>query len=276
MNSAASLTQDDITRANVLYHEKLAATYDERIELYHPKVTEYFARLLDRHLLSRIADLGNARILDLGCGTGYLEHFLAPRCRNVTAVDVTPGMLAVARRKHPTVAFVEHDVVSFPIEHASYDVIAENALLHHIKDYDAVLDRMMAGVKPGGFVLLGYEPNESAFRLLGPVRSLYRKLFQEKRVAKVNQDLDSDELEAAAEYHQFYGYGLSPARIEARLRESGFGEVELFYPAISLLAQLYDRTGIPLVGLAPLVRLGRLTPNFHLIARKTGPERERA
>lgn len=263
-----ALTRDDVTHANVVYHEKLAPTYDDRIELYHPRVLAYNRRILETYVLSRVPDLRKARVLDLGCGTGYLEQFLVDRCSSVTAVDVSGGMLAVARRKHPAVSFVEQDVYAFPIERAAYDVILENALLHHLKEYEDVLDRMAEGCKPGGILFLGYEPNEVAFRMFAPLRALYRALFVERRVGDVNAVLTSDEYEKLAEYHQFYGYGLNPRRLRRRLVAQGFRNVRILYPTISFLAQLHDRTRLPLADLIPFLRLGPLTPNFHLVAEK--------
>ncbi|MFT8243786.1 methyltransferase domain-containing protein [Roseomonas sp. BN140053] len=39
-------------------------------------------------------------VLDLGCGTGRVAAALAPRCRAVLGLDVSPGMVAEARRRH--------------------------------------------------------------------------------------------------------------------------------------------------------------------------------
>lgn len=264
-----SLSSEDVTRANVLYHDQLAETYDERIELFEPRVIAEMDRLLDARVFRHLPHPAAARILDLGCGTGYLEQFFAKRSGHVTAVDVTPGMLAVARRKFPTVTFVECDLNAYDIGVARWDVVAENAVLHHIRNWEPLLDRMMAGVKPGGFLVLGYEPNALAFRLLAPIRNLYRRAFAEERVQEVNGTLGNEALEAIAEYHQFFGYGLDPKALRARVAAAGFGDVSITWATRSILAQLQDRTRLPLTALGGVLRFGSLTPNFHLIARKT-------
>jgi SAM-dependent methyltransferase len=261
-------SHQEIVRANILYHDQLAESYDGRIEQFEPRVVAEMDRLLEDRVFRHLPRDGEARMLDLGCGTGYLEQFLAHRSKHVTAVDVAPGMLAVARRKFPTVNFVECEASLFDIGVEAWDLVCENALLHHIKSWEPVLERMMAGVKPGGFLVLGYEPNAVAFRLLAPVRRLYRRVFAERRVAEVNEALGTDELEAIAEYHQFFGYGLHPRQVAARVRAAGFVDVEVAYATRSVLAQIQDRTGLPVTGLGAVVRFGPLTPNFHLIARK--------
>jgi SAM-dependent methyltransferase len=264
-------SDQEIVRANILYHDQLAESYDGRIEQFEPRVVADMDRLLEDRVFRHLPGPETARMLDLGCGTGYLEQFLAPRSHHVTAVDVAPGMLAVARRKFPTVRFVECEASLFEIGVEAWDLVCENALLHHIKSWEPVLERMMAGVRPGGFLVLGYEPNAVAFRLLAPLRRVYRRVFAERRVVAVNEALGTGELEAIAEYHQFFGYGLDPRAVADRVRAGGFVDVEIAYATRSFLAQVEDRTGLPVTGLGSFVRFGPLTPNFHLIARKGVP-----
>ena len=52
---------------------------------YHHLLAEYLAKRLPE----------NAHVCDAGCGLGYLSLQLAPYCRQVTAVDVSPEALAV-------------------------------------------------------------------------------------------------------------------------------------------------------------------------------------
>ncbi len=47
----------------------------------------------------------DADVLDLGCGIGRVAAALAPRCRSVLGLDVSAGMVAEARRRHPALRF---------------------------------------------------------------------------------------------------------------------------------------------------------------------------
>src|SRR5215472_5515656 len=61
-------------------------------------------------------------LLDAGCGTGahiaYLKNWY-----QVTGLDLAEPMLAVARQRHPDVAFVQGDMVNFNIPH-QFEAIA--------------------------------------------------------------------------------------------------------------------------------------------------------
>jgi ubiquinone/menaquinone biosynthesis C-methylase UbiE len=262
----------EVTDANIAYHTELADEYDERMELYHPRVQNVYRELFERHVFSRFPAGASLSALDVGCGTGLLETFLVPRVSDVVAFDICPAMLEVARRKHPQIAYGLGDAYAMPAEaDRSFDIVCGNALLHHIKDYETVLQEMTSRVRPGGVLFLGYEPNALAFSLFAPLRVPYRKLMPEQRVSGVAEKLGSEH-EGLAEYHQFYAHGLSPRRIARRLRREGFDDVRTFYRAEHFLALLKDRVSLDWIEWFPTVLLrlvGPLSVSFHIIAGKS-------
>src|SRR3954452_4098569 len=80
---------------------------------YDTVATEYAAHLpdlraetaLDRAMLdpfiAAVNTLPGANTLDGGCGAGRVTRYLADRGCDVQGVDLSPGMIAVARRDHP-------------------------------------------------------------------------------------------------------------------------------------------------------------------------------
>jgi magnesium-protoporphyrin O-methyltransferase len=82
------------------------------------------------------ADLCNTRLLDAGCGTGALAVEAARRGASVTAVDLSPTLIELARERTPhdigagTVDFVAGDMLG--AEHGSFDyVVAMDSLIHY-------------------------------------------------------------------------------------------------------------------------------------------------
>lgn len=95
------------------------------------------------------------RIADLGCGTGTLSALAAGLGHAVTGVDVSPQMLARARRKAPVATFVEADAADPPLPPRSADVVLCRHVLWALPDQDEVVSRWSRLLAPAGrFVLV--------------------------------------------------------------------------------------------------------------------------
>lgn len=112
---------------------------------------------LERLLLPFAYKLGHAReILDMGTGTGILFSILvslAPQAR-VVGLDLSSGMLAQARLKHPTVSFVQGDVHALPFEPCSFDFSLCCACFPHFEDKSKALEEIRRALRPGGWLLI--------------------------------------------------------------------------------------------------------------------------
>jgi SAM-dependent methyltransferase len=88
-----------------------------------------------------------ARVLDIGCGTGWIaEHFA-----DYTGVDGSPDAVAVARAKDRNVSL--HDVDQpLPFPDASFDGVVLKDLLEHVADPVAVVRETRRVLRPGGRV----------------------------------------------------------------------------------------------------------------------------
>ena len=97
--------------------------------------------------------LDGARVLELGCGTGKNSQWLATQSRELVALDFSPGMLDVARRRVRAahVRFVEHDITRpWPVEPASCDVVVGNLVLEHVRDLGPIYAEAARTLRPGG------------------------------------------------------------------------------------------------------------------------------
>src|ERR1700687_5058240 len=113
-----------------------------------------FARLLDH------AIPGDARILEIGCGTGQMSLYLARANRVVIGADLTRGSLllgaAAARRFGlDRVQFIETDLHRPGLRAGSFDVVYSSGVLHHTPNPRASFARIAQLARPGGMIVLG-------------------------------------------------------------------------------------------------------------------------
>jgi ubiquinone/menaquinone biosynthesis C-methylase UbiE len=134
-------------------------------------VREEFARQADRFgsaaattrsdLTRRIVDAVPAEgiVLDLACGPGIVSAALAPKARQIVGLDLTPQMLANARRRCTSaglgnVAFVEGSAGDLPFAAAAFDAVVTRLSIHHFGEPARVLDEMRRVLRPGGSLVL--------------------------------------------------------------------------------------------------------------------------
>ncbi len=132
---------------------------------------------VDRAYDALAADVDeDARVLELGCGTGSLTRRLARRGARVKGIDANPEMLAVARERlgHDEldrVDLVEASVVDLEDEaDESYDVVAAGLCFSELSDDELVfgLHQVARILRPGGRLLAADEvrPANPALRIL--------------------------------------------------------------------------------------------------------------
>lgn len=100
-------------------------------------------------LLELLAPKPGERILDLGCGTGQLTEKIAQSGAKVQGIDSSPAMISQAKENYPQLQFTVADARHFQINQP-FDAVFSNAVLHWIKQPDAVISCIRQALKPGG------------------------------------------------------------------------------------------------------------------------------
>jgi len=100
---------------------RIRSTYDAIAGEYDAHLSDELAhKPLDRALLGALVDLaaqgGAATIADIGCGPAHVTaHLAALHHDDVVGVDLSPAMIAVARRRHPGLRLEVADMLRLPV-----------------------------------------------------------------------------------------------------------------------------------------------------------------
>lgn len=91
-------------------------------------------------LVDRLLIQPGERLLDVATGTGEVAARAARRGADVTAIDIAPGMLAIAEKTHQDagIRFDLGDVQALPYGDASYDIVTSTFGMIFAPDHDAV------------------------------------------------------------------------------------------------------------------------------------------
>jgi SAM-dependent methyltransferase len=180
------------------------ATYDAIARAYHgQRGTELAGKPVERALLEAFTELAGADpIADVGCGPGHVTRFLAGRHARVIGIDLSPGMLDVAREHAPALAFAAGSMLQLPLADGAWSgVIALYSIIHLTSDDRARACREFARtVRPGGWLLAAFHIDSPDFAA-GEVNHL---------TTWFGQDVELD------------GYFLEPAAVAADVEAAGF------------------------------------------------------
>jgi ubiquinone/menaquinone biosynthesis C-methylase UbiE len=143
-----------------------AVGWSERADVYD-RLTARISLALAGPLLDAAGVGPGTRVLDLGCGTGVACGLAAERGALATGIDVAPGMLAEARRRHPDVSFLEADAVALPFEDGSFDACVGGFVLNHLPAPEAAVAELARVLLPGGSLALSLWDVPARNRWLG-------------------------------------------------------------------------------------------------------------
>ncbi len=114
--------------------------------------------LLDPIILEILGDVSGKRVLDAGCGEGYLSRKLAKLGATVTGVELSQGMLSFAleeqNREPLGITFHNANVTSLPfLSDRSFDVVITNNVIQDVEDYEGAFREFSRLLRPGGTYL---------------------------------------------------------------------------------------------------------------------------
>ncbi|MDR3253157.1 MAG: methyltransferase domain-containing protein [Tannerella sp.] len=98
-------------------------------------------------------------VLELGCGTGYFTREIVKTGAEVTAIDISPELLNVAKAEiiSPRVSFCEENAYRMSFPDNSFDYIVGSSVLHHL-DIKKAMSEIYRVLKPDGTIAFT-EPN---------------------------------------------------------------------------------------------------------------------
>lgn len=109
--------------------------------------------LVNPDVLRMLGDVEGRRVLDAGCGHGYLARMLAARGARVTGVEPAEGLLAYAREKGRGVRYVRAELARMAEADAGlggFDAVVCSMVLGAVPEWRPAMAACVRALRPGG------------------------------------------------------------------------------------------------------------------------------
>jgi SAM-dependent methyltransferase len=128
---------------------------------------ELSAKPLDRAMLDGFAALVTGRVADIGCGSGRVTAHLDGLGVSAFGIDLSPRMVAAARRTYPGLRFVAGSMLSLDVADGSLGGVVAWYSIIHVPDAElpSVLAEFHRVLAPGGYLLLAFQVGTEIFHL---------------------------------------------------------------------------------------------------------------
>lgn len=146
----------DVVDANVAVHSAMAATYNEREPHFRPENRQKVRQVLED--VSKRT--GRGKLLDLGCGTGFIIDMAKDLFDEIHGVDITQAMLARVDTTGGNITLHNQQCESLPFADGSFDAATAYSFLDHLADYSLVLKEAFRTLRPGGMMYADLLPNK--------------------------------------------------------------------------------------------------------------------
>jgi 2-polyprenyl-3-methyl-5-hydroxy-6-metoxy-1,4-benzoquinol methylase len=136
---------------------------------------------LNPTLFSLMGNVKNKKVLDAGCGEGYLSRILSKSGATVAAIDYTPRMIEIAKERTPNDLLIDYEQGNCEdlntLGDKSFDLIVSNMVIQDLANYEKAFQEMYRLLVDGGHFIFsilhpcfvtpecGWEKTESGEKL---------------------------------------------------------------------------------------------------------------
>jgi malonyl-CoA O-methyltransferase len=196
-------------------NDKIRRAFGESAKSYD-RFTDMHRQIADQLFAESSKEANPLRVLDVGCGTGYLttkfkQYF--PQAA-ITGLDFSLQMLEEARLKNSSITWVLGDGQKLPFADGSFDTVVSNAAYQWMPQLDIAFGEARRVLTPGGILactLFGFHTCRELFQSLNEAKAAELQFSRLPYESVVREALDAG--------------GLNNFRISTELIKVGFKDM---------------------------------------------------
>jgi len=151
----------DFLTATRTSYDRVAEAYAEHFQ------DELATKPVELAMLGLFASVVDGPVLEVGCGTGLETTELVKLGVNVSGLDLSPGMLEVARQRLPNVRFEVGSMLELPHADNTFAGVLAWYSTIHVPDelLPTALAELARVVRPGGYLSLAFQVGEEPLHM---------------------------------------------------------------------------------------------------------------
>jgi len=153
----SSPNSEDVLQANIALHTSMAKVYNEREPHFRPENRKRVREVLEA--IQR--ETQGQRLLDLGCGTGFIIDLAKDIFGEIHGVDITAAMLAEIDTSGGNINLHNRRCEDLPFPDNHFDVATAYSFIDHTPNYRDILSEACRVLRPGAVMYLDLIPNRA-------------------------------------------------------------------------------------------------------------------
>ena len=164
-------SNSDVLAANIEVHAALANSGEYNRSPHFNQENRDKVRAILEEVIRRNPGNFNSKLLDMGCGTGFIIHLVADLVDEVHGVDITEDMMKLIDLSKGKIILKRAQVEDLPFGSEEFDFVTAYSFLDHLLDYRLALREAFRVLKPGGIFFAGLNPNRGFSEMLRKIES---------------------------------------------------------------------------------------------------------
>ena len=154
----------DYVELSKKWFNKQAPVYDDTNTILYSK----YGKISCKNIYDYLKDKEYKKLLDVGCGTGYLINMLSKDYEaEYTGLDLSPEMIKQASSKNiKNASFIEGRSDEIPFPENTFDIVTCSQSFHHYPKTDKPMQEVKRVLKPGGLYILS-DTGVGPFKMFG-------------------------------------------------------------------------------------------------------------
>jgi ubiquinone/menaquinone biosynthesis C-methylase UbiE len=236
----------DAISANIAVHSAMANDYNAIEPHFRP---ESIKRVDE--IIHKIHSENNfSKVLDLGCGTGFMINIVKKYASEIVGVDVTQAMMdKVDKSGNISIELINSDTGTVLLPKNHFDLATAYTFLDHLYDMQPTFSNAYNALREGGVFYADLSPNYYFWNDVKKVDATkqYDPILQREINAVLSKDAEIEEqfgidknIFQSAEYQKHIKGGLVEEELRDLLMSAGFKKIDFIYHWFIGQAQLIN------------------------------------